>query len=85
MIMRVSCTVLAVALVIFVQLGVIVSYVLGPLVILKSQGAAAAGSGTCSPSVDCEAHLPNWSYYLMGQALLAFVVLLITVIGEYVV
>ena len=50
------------------QLGTIVSYVLGPVVVLK--GEEITDDGT------------NWSYYLMGQALLAYVVFLITVIGK---
>ena len=63
------------------QLGIIVSYVLGPLVILKSKESKdASASDVCSPAdVDYEV---NWSYYLMAQALLAFVVLLVTVTGE---
>ena len=50
------------------QLGTIVSYVLGPVVVLK--GEKITDDGT------------NWSYYLMGQALLAYVVFLITVVGK---
>ena len=43
----------------------------------------ASSCDACSPGVDCQAYYTNWSYYLMGQALLAFVVFLITVIGKY--
>ena len=53
------------------QLGVIVSYVLGPLVVLKSEEITDGGT--------------NWSYYLMGQTLLAFSVFIITVAGKCIV
>ena len=62
------------------QLGIIVSYVLGPMVILGSENKSSS-----SPESGCEADFPNWSYYLMGQTIASFVIFFITVTGKYVV
>lgn len=50
-----------------------VSYVLGPLVFLKSDDDMLPDAAS-----------PHWQYYLLGQALLSFFVFLVTVLGEQV-
>ena len=84
-----ACTVVVFDFVILSQFGVMIGLAFSPIIIHQADTVAVCGNESYTPSPS-PAQFSHWSrdihhrlfYYLLGQAVVSLIILLLTIIGK---